>query len=93
MKKCAFEIKNNSSEVCENKKESNLTRSSEPISKGVTDPTKAWVDSVSSQAPPDTASAHGLMAFNRVPISLEPTTSVHTINLVHTINTNTCHNQ
>ena len=82
---CAFEIKVNSFEVCENKKESNLTRLSQPISKSVTDPTKAWLDSVSSQVPPDSASAHGLMAFNLVPISLEPTTSA---NLVHTININ-----
>ena len=47
------------------------------------------VDSVSSQAPPDVASAPGLLAFTPVPISSEPTTSA---NLAHAIHTSNSHN-
>ena len=51
--------------------------------------TKDWVDSVSSQAPPDVASAPGLLAFTPVPISSKPTTSAH---LAHATNTSFSHN-
>ena len=57
---------------------SNSTKLSQPISKVATDRTNAWADSVSSQAPPDLASALGLLDFTTVPVST--TTSA---NLVH----------
>ena len=53
----AFELEDSSSEVSEKVAESNSTRVSQPISKVATDRTNDWVDSVSSQAPPDVASA------------------------------------
>ena len=78
----AFELEDSSSEVSEKVAESNSTGVSQPISKVATDRTNDWVDSVSSQAPPDVASAPGLLAFTPVPISLEQTTSA---NLAHAI--------
>ena len=73
----AFELENSSSEVSEKVAESNSTGVSQPISKVATDRTYDWVDSFSSQAPPEVASAHGLLAFTPVPISSKPTTSAH----------------
>ena len=70
----AFELEDNSSEVSEKVAESNLTGVSQHISKVATDRTNDWVDSVSSQAPPDVVSAPGLQAFTPVPISSGPTT-------------------
>ena len=88
-KKQLIEIEDSSSEVSEKVAESNSTRVSQPISKVATDRTNDWVDSVSSQAPPDVASASGLLAFTPVPISSEPTTSAH---LAHATNTSYSHN-
>ena len=85
----AFELEDSSSEVSEKVAESNLTGVSQPISKVATDRTNDWVDSVSSQAPPDVASAPGLQAFTHVPISSGPTTSAL---LAHAIHTNNSHN-
>ena len=62
----AFELEDNSSEVSEKVAESNSTGLSQPISKIATDRTNDWVDYVSSQAPPDGASALGLLAFTFV---------------------------
>ena len=59
----AFELEDISSEVSEKAAEINSTRVKKPISKVATDRTNAWVDSVSSQAIPDSASAIGLLAF------------------------------
>ena len=73
----AFELEDSSSEVSEKVAESNSTGVSQPISKVANDRTNDWVDSVSSQAPPDVASAPGLQAFTPVPILSEPTTSAH----------------
>ena len=73
----AFELEDSSSEVSEKVAESNSTGVSQSISKVATNRTNDWVDSVSSQAPPDLASAPGLQAFTRLPISPEPTTSAH----------------
>ena len=84
----AFEFEDNSSEISEKVSESNSTGVSQPISKISTDRTNAWVDSVSSQTPPDSANAPGLLAFTPVPISSETITSA---NLVHAINTNNSH--
>ena len=85
----AFELKDSSSEVSEKVAESNSTGVSQPISKVATDRTNDWVDSVSSQAPPDVASAPGSLAISPVPISLEQTTSA---NLSHAIHTSSIHN-
>ena len=84
-----FELEDNSSEVSEKVAESNSTGLSQPISKKATDRTNDWVDYVSSQAPPDGASALGLLAFTPVPLSSEPTTSA---NLAHAINVSYSHN-
>ena len=62
----AFEIGESSSEVSEKVAESNLTGVSQRISKVATDRTNDSVDSNSSQAPPDVASAPGLLAFTSV---------------------------
>ena len=85
----AFELEDSPSEVSEKVAESISTGVSPPTSKVATDWTKDWVDSVSSQAPPDVASAPGLLAFTPVPISSEPTTSA---NLAHAIHTSDSHN-
>ena len=85
----AFELEGSSSEVSEKVAESNSTGVSQPNSKVATDRTDDWVDSVSSQAPPDVTSAPGLLAFTPVPISSEPTTSAH---LAHATNTSYSHN-
>ena len=85
----AFELEDSSSEVSEKVAESNLTGVSQPISKVATDRTNHWVDSVSSQAPPDVVSAPGLQAFTPVPISSGPTTSAI---LAHAIHTSNSHN-
>ena len=85
----AFELEDSSSEVSEKVAQSNLTGVSQPISKVATDRTNDWVDSVSSQAPPDVASAPGLQAFTHVPISSGPTTSAL---LAHAIHTSNSHN-
>ena len=85
----AFELEDSSSEVSEKVTESNSTGVSQPISKIATDRTNDWVDSVSSQAPPDVASAPGLQAFTPVPISSGPTTSAV---LAHAIHTSNSHN-
>ena len=84
----AFELQDNSSEVGERLAESNTTRVTQPISKVATDRTNVWVDFVSSQASPVTASALGSLAFTPVPVSSEPTTSA---SLVHAINTSNAH--
>ena len=85
----AFELDDISSEVNEKVAESKSTGVSQPISKLATDRITDWVDSVSSQAPPDVASARGLLAFSPVPIWSEPTTSA---NLAHAIHTSNGHN-
>ena len=85
----AFELEDSSSEVSEKVAESNSTGLSQPISKVATDRTNDWVDSVNSQAPPDVASAPGLLAFTPVPISSESATSA---NLAHAIHTSDRHN-
>ena len=85
----AFELEDNSSEVSEKVVESNSTGVSQLISKVTTDRTNDWVDSVSSQATSDVASASGLLAFTPVPISSEPTISAH---LAHAIHTSNSHN-
>ena len=85
----AFELEDNSSEVSEKVAESNSTGVKQPISKVATDRTNAWVDSVSSQAPPEGASATGLLAFTPVPILSELTTSD---NFAHAIITSNGHN-
>ena len=82
----AFELEDSSSEVSEKVAESNLTGVSQPISKVATDRTNDWVDSVSSQAPPDVASAPGLQAFTHVPISSGPTTSAPLAHAIRTSN-------
>ena len=84
-----FELEVSSSEVSEKVAESNLTGVIQPISKVATDQTNDWVDSVSSQALSDVASAPGLLAFTPVPISSEPMTSA---NFAHAINTSYSHN-
>ena len=85
----AFELEDSPSEVSEKVAESNSTGVSQPISKVATDQTNDWVDSVSSQAPPDVVSAPGLLAFTPVPISSRPTTSaIH----AHAIHTSSSHN-
>ena len=84
----AFELEDSSSEVSEKVAESNSKVVSQPISKVATDRTNDWVDSVSSQAPPD-GGALDLLAFTPVPISSKPTTSA---NLAHAINTCNSHN-
>ena len=86
----AFELEDSSFDVSEKVAESNSTGVSQPISKVGTGRTIDWVDSVSSQAPPDVASAPGLLAFTPVPISSEPTTSA---NLAHAIHTSYSHNR
>ena len=53
----AFELEYSSSEVSKKVAESNSTGVSQPTSKVATDRNNDWVDSVSSQAPPDVASA------------------------------------
>ena len=63
----AFELADNSSEVSEKVAENNSTGVSQSVSKVVPDWTNDWVDSVSSQAPPDSARALGLLAFTPVP--------------------------
>ena len=85
----AFELEDSSPEVSEKVAESNSTGVSQPISKVATDRTNDWVDSFSSQAPPDVVSAPGLLAFTPVPISSGPTTSA---NLAHAIYTSNSHN-
>ena len=85
----AFELEDSSSEVSEKVAESNATGVSQLISKVATDRTNDWVDSVSSQAPPDVASAPGLQAFTSVPISSGPTTSAI---LAHAIQTSNSYN-
>ena len=89
MKMKAFELEDSSTEVSANLAESNSTGVSQPISKVATDRTNDWVDSVSSQAHPDVASAPGLLVFTPLPISSEPTTSA---NLAHAIHTSKSHN-
>ena len=85
----AFEIEDSSSEVSEKLVESNLAGVIQTILKAATDRTNDWVDSFSSQAPPDVASAPGLLAFTTVPISSKTTISA---NLVHAIHTSIGHN-
>ena len=85
----AFELEDNSSEVSEMVAERNSTGLNQPISKVATDRTNDWIDSVSSQAPHDIASAPGLLAFTSLPILSEPTTSAI---LAHTIHTSNSHN-
>ena len=85
----AFELEDSSSEVSEKVAESNPTGVCQSISKVATDRPNDWVDSVSSQAAPDVASAPGLLAFTPVPISSKPTTSAH---LAHATNTSYSHN-
>ena len=85
----AFELEDSSSEVSEKVVESNSTGVSQTISKVAIDWTHDWVDSVSSQAPPDVASEPGLLALTHVPISSEPTTSTH---LAHATDTSYSHN-
>ena len=80
----AFELEDSSSEVSEKVAESNSTGVSQPISKVANDRHNDWLDSVSSQAPPDVASAPGLLTFTPVPILSEPTTSS---SLAHAIST------
>ena len=82
----AFELEDSSSEVSENVAGSNSTLVSQPISKVATDRTNDWVDSVSSQAPPDVANAPGLQAFTSVPNSSGPTTSAILAHAIHIIN-------
>ena len=84
----AFELEDSSSEVSEKLAESNSTGVSQSISKVATDRTNDWVDSVSSQAPPDVSSAPGLLSFTPVSISSKPTTSAH---LSHATNTSYSH--
>ena len=84
-----FELEYSSSEVSKKVAESNSTGVSQPTSKVATDRNNDWVDSVSSQAPPDIASAPGLLAFTHVPISSEPMTSA---NLFHAIHSSNGHN-
>ena len=84
----AFELENNSSEVSEKVAEV-FDRSKSTNSIAATDRTNDWVDSVSSQAPPDGANALGLLAFTPVPIWSEPTIFA---NLAHAINTSYSHN-
>ena len=85
----AFELEDSSSEISEKVAKSNSTGVSQLISKVATDRTNDWVDSVSSQAPPDVASAPGLQAFTPVSISSGPTTSAI---LAHAIHTSNSHN-
>ena len=85
----AFEFEDNSSETSEKVAEKSSTRVSQPISKVATDRNNAWVDSVGSQAPTDSASALGLLAFSPKPVLSEPTTFA---SLVPTINTSNGHN-
>ena len=85
----AFELEDISSEVSEKVAESKLAGVSQPISKVATEQTNDWVDSVSSQAPPDVVSATGLQAFTPLPISSRPTTSAI---LAHAIPTSDSHN-
>ena len=85
----AFELEDSSSEIREKVAESDSTGVSQPISKVAIDRTNDWVDSVSSQAPPDVVSAPGLLAFTPVPISSGPTTSAI---LAHAIPTSNSHN-
>ena len=90
----AFELEDSSSEVSEKVAESNSTGVSQPISKVATDRTKDYIDSVSSEAPPDLVSAPGLLAFTHVPISSGPTTSAilaHAIQPVKVITMSTQH--
>ena len=82
----AFELEDSSSEASEKVAESNSTVLSQPVLKVATDRTKDWVYSVSSQAPPDGASALGLLASTPVPISSEPTTSTNFAHDIHTSN-------
>ena len=82
----AFELEDSSSEVTNKVAESNSTRVKQPISIVATDRTNDWVDSVSSQAPPDVASAPDLLAFTPVPISSEPTNSAKLAHAIHTSN-------
>ena len=85
----AFELEDNSSEFGEMVAERNSTGVNQHISKVATDRTNDWVDSVSSQAPHDIASAPSLLAFTPLPILSEPTTSA---NLAHAIHTSNSHN-
>ena len=85
----AFKHEDNLSEVSEKVAESNSTGVSQPISNVATDPTNNWVDSVSSQAPPDVDSAPGLLAFTPVPVSSEPTISANLANAINTSNAHT----
>ena len=82
----AFELEDSSSEVSEKVAEINSTRVSQSISKVATDWTNNWVDSVSSQAPPEVASAPGFLAFTPVLISSEPTTFANLAQAIHTTN-------
>ena len=59
----AFELEDCSSEASKKEAESNSAGVSQPFSKVANDRLKDWVDSVSSHAPPDVASAPGLLAF------------------------------
>ena len=78
----AFELEDSSSEVSE--KVHNSIGVSQSISKVATDRFNDWVDSVSSQAPPDVAIVPGLLAFAPVPNSPEPTTSADLAHAIHT---------
>ena len=89
MEMIAFELEDNSSEVSQRTAETNSTGENQHFPKVATDRANAWVDSVSSQAPPDGASAPGLLAFTPVRISSEPTTSA---NFSHAIKISNGHN-
>ena len=82
----AFELEDSSSHVSQKLAESNSTGVRQPISKEATDRTNDWVDSITSQAPPDVASAPGLLACTPVSISSEPTTSANLAQAIHTCN-------
>ena len=85
----AFELEDSSSEASEKLVDSNSTGVTQPISKVATDRTNNWVDSVSSQAPPDVVSTPGLLNFTPVLFSSEQVTSAH---LAYATNTSYSHN-
>ena len=82
----ASELEDKSSEVSEKVARCNSIGVSQPMSKVATDRINDWVDSVSSQAPPDIASAPGLMAFTPVPFLSERTSSANPAHAIHTSN-------
>ena len=85
MENKGFELEDNLSEASEKEEESILTWISQPISKVASDRIKL----VSSQAFPDGANAQSLLAFTRVPITSEPTTSA---SLFHAVKSRTGNN-